>query len=123
MAGSSTRLLVVGSAGSLFVNSERTVRLYDTPEVPAEYLGIAKAQGNAIAILRNFSDVQWKFFSPAVVFDVEGPASDDVIYGTEQFILNKNQESYISYETYTNLLVKEIEEGRFIRQRFTAVQN
>ena len=123
LAGSSTRLLVVGGAGSLFVNPERTIQLYDTPEFPAEYLGLAKAQGNAIAILRNFSDVQWTFFSPAAVFDAEGPVSDDVIYGTEQFILNKNSESYISYETYTNLLVKEIEEGRFIRQRFTAVQN
>lgn len=123
LAGSSTRLLVVGGAGSLFVNPERTVQLYDTPEFPADYLGLAKAQGKAIAILRNFSDVQWTFFSPAAEFDAKGPVSDDIIYGTEQFILNAHNESYISYETYADILVKEIEEARFIRQRFTAVQN
>lgn len=123
LKGTSTRLVVVGGAGSLFVDAAHTLQLYDTPEFPAEYLGLAKAQGKAIAILRNFSDVAWTFFSPAAVFDAEGPVTDDVVYGGEEFILNGAGESYISYGTYANLIVKEIEEGRFVRQRFTAVQN
>ena len=32
-----TRLIVVGGAGSLFVDEAKTIRLIDTPEFPKEY--------------------------------------------------------------------------------------
>ena len=94
-----------------------------TPDFPAEFLGLAKAQGNAIDILRKFSNVDWTFFSPAPIFDAEGPESNDYIIGNETVILNKEGQPYISYETYAQLLVDEINNHKFGRQRFTAVQN
>lgn len=123
LKGSNTRLVVVGGAGSLYVNEDHSVQLYDTPDFPAEYLGLAKAQGKALDIIRKFSDVKWTFFSPAAIFDVEGKESSNVTYGREEFILNSQNQPYISYETYTTLLVKEIDEARYINQRFTAVQD
>lgn len=123
LANTNTRLLVVGGAGSLYVDEDHTVQLYDTPDFPADYLGLAKAQGNAIDILRKFSNVDWTFFSPAAEFDVDGVESNDIILGGEEFILNKVGQSYISYDTYAQILVDEINNHKFGRQRFTAVQN
>ena len=123
LANTNTRLIVVGGAGSLYVDEDHTVQLYDTPDFPEEYLGLAKAQGNAIDILRKFSNVDWTFFSPAADFDEKGVESKDYILGNENFILNKDGDSYISYETYAQILVDEINNHKFSRQRFTAVQN
>lgn len=123
LANTNTRLIVVGGAGSLFVDEDHTVQLYDTPDFPAEFLGLAKAQGNAIDILRKFSNVDWTFFSPAPIFDAEGAESNDYVIGNETVILNKEGQPYISYETYAQILVDEINNHKFGRQRFTAVQN
>ncbi len=123
LANTSTRLIVVGGAGSLYVDEDHTVQLYDTPDFPAEFLGLAKAQGNAIDILRKFSNVDWTFFSPAPIFDAEGAESNDYVIGNETVILNKEGQPYISYETYAQILVDEIKNHKFSRQRFTAVQN
>ena len=123
LANTNTRLIVVGGAGSLYVDEDHTVQLYDTPDFPEEYLGLAKAQGNAIDILRKFNNVDWTFFSPAADFDEKGVESKDYILGNENFILNKDGNSYISYETYAQILVDEINNHKFSRQRFTAVQN
>ena len=87
------------------------------------FLGLAKAQGNAIDILRKFSNVDWTFFSPAPIFDAEGPESNNYIIGNEKVIVNKAGKPYISYETYAQILVDEINNHKFGRQRFTAVQN
>ena len=123
LANTNMRLIVVGGAGSLYVDEDHTVQLYDTPDFPEEYLGLAKAQGNAIDILRKFSNVDWTFFSPAADFDEKGVESKDYILGNENFILNKDGNSYISYETYAQILVDEINNHKFSRQRFTTVQN
>lgn len=123
LANTNTRLIVVGGAGSLYVDEDHTVQLYDTPDFPAEFLGLAKAQGNAIDILRKFSNVDWTFFSPAPIFDAEGAESNDYVIGNETVILNKEGQPYISYKTYAQILVDEINNHKFGRQRFTAVQN
>ena len=123
LANTNTRLIVVGGAGSLYVDEDHTVQLYDTPDFPEEYLGLAKAQGNAIDILRKFSNVDWTMFTPPPILDAEGPESNDYVLGNENFILNKDGNSYISYETYAQILVDEINNHKFGRQRFTAVQN
>ena len=123
LANTNMRLIVVGGAGSLYVDEDHTVQLYDTPDFPVEFLSLAKAQGNAIDILRKFSNVDWTFFSPAPIFDAEGAESNDYVIGNETVILNKEGQPYISYETYTQILVDEIKNHKFSRQRFTAVQN
>lgn len=123
LAPTKTRLLVVGGAGSLYVDPDHQIQLYDTVDFPSEYLGLAKAQGIAIDILRTFSNLDWTFFSPAPIFDPEGPISQDYILGNEEVILNKEGKGYISYETYAQILVEEIGNHAFCRQRFTAVQN
>jgi putative NADH-flavin reductase len=48
-----TRLIVVGGAGSLFVDENNTTRLLDTPEFPKEFYPTAYNQGKNLEDLKN----------------------------------------------------------------------
>ncbi|PQL20276.1 dihydrodipicolinate reductase [Veillonella denticariosi JCM 15641] len=123
LANTNTRLIAIGGAGSLYVDENHTIQLNDTPDFPKEFLVRSKTHGKSDDILRKFSNVDWTMFTPPPIFDVEGPESDDYIIGDEEVIVNKDGKPYISYETYAQILVDEIKNHKFGRQRFTAVQN
>ena len=123
LANTNTRLIAIGGAGSLYVDEDHTIQLNDTPDFPKEFLIRSKTHGKSDDILRKFSNVDWTMFTPPPVFDVEGPESNDYVIGNETVILNKKGQPYISYETYAQILVDEINNHKFNRQRFTAVQN
>lgn len=65
VAGTKTRLYIVGGAVSLYVDPEHRVQLLDTPEFPTEFYALAKAQTEELAALRSRTDAQWVFVSPA----------------------------------------------------------
>ena len=52
LSGTNTRLLIVGGAGSLYVNSEHTVQVKDGADFPAIFLPLANAQGQELEELR-----------------------------------------------------------------------
>ena len=58
LSGSDTRLLIVGGAGSLYVNPEHTVQVKDAPDFPAMFLPLANAQGAELDELRKRNDVE-----------------------------------------------------------------
>ena len=72
LSGSETRLLVVGGAGSLYVNPEHTMQLFQTPEFPEMFKPLAMAQGKALDELRKRNDINWTFISPAGDFQADG---------------------------------------------------
>ena len=123
LANTNTRLIAIGGAGSLYVDEDHTVQLNDTPEFPKEFLARSKTHGKSDDILRKFSDVDWTMFTPPPILDAEGPESNDYVLGNENVILNKEGKPYISYATFAQILVDEINNHKFSRQRFTAVQN
>ena len=123
LANTNTRLIAIGGAGSLYVDEDHTVQLNDTPEFPKEFLARSKTHGKSDDILRKFSNVDWTMFTPPPISDAEGPESNDYVLGNENIILNKEGKPYISYDTFTQILVDEINNHKFGRQRFTAVQN
>ena len=123
LANTNTRLIAIGGAGSLYVDEDHTVQLNDTPEFPKEFLARSKTHGKSDDILRKFSNVDWTMFTPPPILDVEGPKSNDYVLGNENVILNKEGNPYISYATFAQILVDEINNHKFGRQRFTAVQN
>ena len=122
LSGSKTRLLIVGGAGSLYVDKEHKNQLYDTPDFPKEYLPLAKAQGKALAELRERDDVQWTFISPAADFQAEGERTGKYILAGEEFTLNSKNESIISYADYAIAMVDEIEKGKHIKERISVVR-
>ena len=75
LSGTDVRLLVVGGAGSLYVNPEHTLQVKDGADFPAMFLPLANAQGEELEQLRKRDDVAWTFVSPAGDFqaDAEQP--------------------------------------------------
>lgn len=116
-----TRLIVVGGAGSLYVDKEKTTQLYDTPEFPKEYLPTAKNQGQNLQDLKEADGLKWTFISPAAFFNPEGKRTGSYQKGQENLIVNAAGESYISYADYAIAVVDEAEKGEHINERFTVV--
>lgn len=118
---SGTRLIVVGGAGSLFVDEARTTRLAETPEFPEAFKSIANGQAQNLADLEASEGIQWTFLSPAAFFDPEGRRTGRYQKGDDAFIVNSKGKSYISYADYAIALVDEIESGEHKNSRFTVV--
>lgn len=121
LSGSETRLLVIGGAGSLYVNPEHTVQLLDTPEFPESYKPLASAAAKALSELRSRDDVKWTYVSPAGDFQAEGPRTGKYVLGGEELTLNSRGESVISYADYAVAMVDEAVGGKHIRQRISVV--
>lgn len=122
LSGSKTRLLVVGGAGSLYVNADHSLQLVDTPDFPEAYYPLAKAQSQALDVLRQRNDVQWTFVSPAADFQADGEATGQYILAGEEFTLNSRNESMISYADYATGLVDELEKGSHLQERISLVR-
>ncbi|MBR4749158.1 MAG: NAD(P)-dependent oxidoreductase [Abditibacteriota bacterium] len=122
LSGTDTRLLIVGGAGSLFVDPEHTAVVCDGPDFPAVFLPLAKAQGEELAKLRERNDVKWTFISPAGDFQAEGERTGKYILAGEELTLNSRGESIISYADYAVAMVDEIEKGDHIQQRISVVR-
>lgn len=122
LSGTDTRLLLVGGAGSLFVDKEHKVQLVDTSDFPDDYKPVATGMGKALAELRKRNDVKWTYISPAAEFQADGERTGKYILAGEEFTLNSKNESIISYADYAIALVDEIEKGEHIQQRISVVR-
>ena len=122
LSGTDVRLLVVGGAGSLYVNPEHTAQVMDGPDFPDAFKPLARAQGEALAELRQRSDVKWTFVSPAGDFQAEGERTGKYILGGEELKLNDRGESIISYADYAIAMVDEAVSGHHLQQRISVVR-
>ncbi|MDG4515150.1 NAD(P)-dependent oxidoreductase [Streptococcus suis] len=119
LAGSPTRLLVVGGAGSLYLDESQTAMLKDTPDFPAEYLPIAEAMGDGLDLYRQATAVNWTYISPAADFDAEGSKTGSYTIAGEVFQVNAQGESYISYADYAVASVDIAEKGGYKQERIS----
>lgn len=122
LSGSDVRLLVVGGAGSLYLDKTHTTQLLDAPNFPDEYKPLAKAQVKALDELRKRDDVKWTFVSPAADFQADGERTGKYILAGEEFTLNAAGESVISYADYAVAMVDEISDGKHINERISVVK-
>ena len=104
------------------MDPEHKTQLVDTPDFPDAFKPLAKAQGNALAELRERKDVRWTFVSPAADFQADGERSGKYILAGEELKLNDRGESIISYADYAIAIVDEIAEGNHIGQRISVVR-
>lgn len=116
-----TRLLVVGGAGSLYVNPEHTVQVMDGADFPEVFKPLASNMGKALEELRTRNDVKWTYVSPAGDFQADGERTEKYILGGEELILNSRGESVISYADYAVAMVEEAVNGNHIQQRISVV--
>lgn len=121
LKGTDTRLIVVGGAGSLFVDTDKTIRLVDTPEFPDFVKPTAKGQGRNLEELLQTTELKWTFISPSAIFDAEGKRTGSYKLGNDHLLVNSQGESYISYADYAIALVDEIENMKHLNKRITVV--
>lgn len=122
LSGTDIRLLVVGGAGSLYVNPEHTACVADGPDFPDMFKPLAAAMAKALSELRQRNDVKWTYISPAGDFQAEGERSGEYILGGEELTLNEKGESVISYADYAVAMVDEIVKGSHIQERISVVR-
>ena len=107
-----TRLIVVGGAGSLF--AEPGVRLVDTPQFPEMYKREALAHADALTALQALDDAgDWTYLSPAPVI-APGERTGSYTVGDDSPVGEQ-----ISAEDFAVALVDEIERPAHARKRFT----
>ena len=122
LSGTDVRLLVVGGAGSLYVNSVHSAQVMDGADFPEMFKPLARAQGQALEELRRRSDVKWTFASPACDFQAEGERTGKYLLGGEEVTLNGRGESIISYADYAIAMVDEAVHANHIGQRISVVR-
>lgn len=121
LSGTSTRLLIVGGAGSLYVNPEHTLTVADGADFPDAFKPLAAAHDSALKALRGRNDVKWTYISPAGDFRADGERTGKYILGGEELVLNSKGKSVISYADYAIAMVDEIEKGGNIQKRISVV--
>ncbi len=110
------RLLVVGGAGSLEIAPG--VQLVDTPQFPAEWKSGALAAREALNKLKNESELEWTFLSPAIMLE-PGQRTGQFRLGKDNPIFDEKGDSKISVQDLAVALIDETEKPQHIRERFT----
>lgn len=121
LTGSDTRLLVVGGAGSLYVDPDHTKTVVDVTPFPEAAMPVVNGHGKALEELRKFDSVNWTYVSPAGDFQADGERTGKYILGGEELVLSSKGESVISYADYAIAMVDEIESGKHIKERISVV--
>ena len=121
LSGKPNRLLVVGGAGSLYVNPEHTIRVMDTPDFPDSVKPLASNMGKAFDALKTRTDVRWTYISPSANFVADAERTGKYVSGGEELMVNSKGESKISYADYAIAMIDEAESGKHINTRFTVV--
>lgn len=121
LAGTGTRLIVVGGAGSLYIDDSRTMTVIDTPNFPDMFKPTAGGQSENLEELEQTTNLKWTFISPSAEFDAEGKRTGTYETGTDVLLVNSKEESYISYADFAIAVIDEAENSKHVNERFTVV--
>jgi putative NADH-flavin reductase len=110
------RIINVGGAGSLEVAPG--LQLVDTPSFPETWRKGADEQRKSLEIFRIEKDLDWTFFSPAIIIE-PGPRTGKFRIGKDNPVFDEKGNSTISYDDYALALIDELENPHYIKQRFT----
>lgn len=114
------RLIVVGGAGSLYVD-EKT-QLIDTDEFPEEFKLGASGARDYLNELKSEKDLDWVFFSPAIEMNptIKTGRTGKYRLGKDQPVFNENNQSILSVEDLAVVLLDEVKNPKHHQERFTA---
>lgn len=114
------RFITVGGAGSLYI--AEGLQLIDTPEFTAEIKPGAEAARQYLEMIKKNENLDWTFFSPAIEMHQGTAGVRKGTYRTalENPVFDESGRSVLSVEDVAVALVDELENGKFVKQRFTA---
>lgn len=113
------RFITVGGAGSLFVDGHQLV---DSPDFPADFKPGALAARDYLNEIKNNKTLDWTFFSPAIEMNPHNAGTRTGKYRTslDNPVFDASGRSILSVEDVAVALVDELEQNKFVKQRFTA---
>ncbi|MES3018455.1 MAG: NAD(P)-dependent oxidoreductase [Bacteroidota bacterium] len=114
------RFIVVGGAGSLYIAPE--TQIVDTDGFPADIKPGALAARDYLNIIKEDTDLDWTFLSPAIEMHpgTSGTRTGAYRTGLENPVLDADGRSVLSVEDTAVALVDELEKPEHIQKRFTA---
>jgi len=113
------RFITVGGAGSLFIDGKQLV---DGPDFPADIKPGATAAIDYLNEIKKNETLDWTFFSPAIEMHQGTAGVRKGTYRTalENPVFDADGRSILSVEDVAVALVDELEQNKFVKQRFTA---
>lgn len=113
------RLIVIGGAGSLFIDGNQLV---DGPDFPADYKAGATAARDYLNTIKAEKELNWSFFSPAIEMHpgIITGRTGKYRLGLENPVFNDEGRSILSVQDLAVAIVDEIETNKHAQQRFTA---
>lgn len=110
------RLLIVGGAGSLYING---IRLLDMGVIEETILPGAKSLAEVLySLQKNEKELDWVFFSPAANI-APGERTGIFRIGKDDLITDAEGKSNISVEDYAVAMINEMENPKHHFERFT----
>ena len=117
LKGNSARFLVVGGAGSLYMDKERKIQLIDTPSFPDIYKPVANAHNKVLSVLRTQDSLNWIYVSPPAEFVLDAPKTGKYKIIGELFEVNDKGESKGSYADYATAIFDILKDSTINKQR------
>ena len=116
------RLIVIGGAGSLYVNNQKELQIVDAPDFPEEIKQGALAARDYYNVLKQDKDLEWTVFSPAPEMHqgTSGERKGTYRLGNDVPVFNAEGRSILSVEDVAVVIADEIENAKHINKRFTA---
>lgn len=113
------RLIVIGGAGSLYING---TQLVDGPHFPEAYKPGATAARDYLNILKSNEVLDWTFFSPAIEMHqgISTGRTGKYRLGTDEPVFDANGKSVLSGEDLAVAVLDEVDNKQFLKKRFTA---
>lgn len=113
------RLIVIGGAGSLYMEGSQLV---DGPGFPAEIKPGATAARDYLNTLKEEEELNWTFFSPAIEMHpgITIGRTGKYRLGLENPVFDENGKCVLSVEDLAIVIADELESNKHPRQRFTA---
>lgn len=105
LQGNKARFLVVGGAGTLYMDKSHTTRLMDMPTFPESHRLIAKAGAEVWELIRVEKGVNWVYVSPPAEFVADGAKTGKYKIIGEEFEVNAKGESKGSYADYASAMI------------------
>ena len=110
------RYVVVGGAGSLI--GPNGVMEYDDPGFPPPFRPNSVRGGYLLELLEKTPALDWTYISPSRMF-VPGERTGKFRYGTDTLLFDETGDSRISFEDFAIAVADELEDPKYMKQRFT----
>ena len=121
LEGTDTRLIVVGGASSLFLDTEKTTRMIDQVPKNAPFYPTAFNMYEGLLKLKQSKNLQWTYISPASLFDPHGKRTGTYLLSDDYLKRNAAGDSTISMADYAIALVDEILDEKHEKQHISVV--